>query len=179
MKKISPQSKSFIILVFIAVIGSFLCLRLWADLLDDQVVIVHATKPKTTQNKRVEITPVQPQIVNTSTWKTYTNKDLSLSFLYKPDWKILPIKTKAGFTVIQIDPGAKFFNIKIYISPKEFYLMDGLPTKTENIAGQEAYNVNNQLYGIKAHSLFYTFDIGQSLSLTPDFDALVNSVEFQ
>ena len=55
--------------------------------------------------------------------------------MYSPDWKILPLK-KNGFTVLQVDPGAKYYNIKIYVSPKEFYIMDGLPTTAETIDNQ-------------------------------------------
>ncbi len=57
--------------------------------------------------------------------------------------------------------------------------MDGLPTKTETISGENALNVSNALYGITANNLYYTFDVGLSMSLLPDFDALVHSVKFE
>jgi hypothetical protein len=56
--------------------------------------------------------------------------------------------------------------------------MDGLPTTTETIGGQTALNANNALYGLQANNLYYTFDIGLSMSLLPDFNALVHSVKF-
>ena len=90
----------------------------------------------------------------------------------------MPAVNKNGFTILQVDPGPRFYNIKIYISPKEFYIMDGVPAKTETIGGQTALNADNALYGIEANNIYYTFDVGLSMSLVPDFDALVHSVKF-
>jgi len=115
---------------------------------------------------------------DTTGWPTYTDKESGLSFQYKPGWKVLaPIK-KAGFRIIQIDPGKKYYNIKIYISPEQFYIMDGLPATGETIGGAPALNVNNALYGIRANNLYYTFDVGLSMSLLPDFNGLVHSATF-
>jgi hypothetical protein len=176
MKKVSAQSKSFIILFALAVFGTYLCLALWPrsinPLSTPETIIRYDLPNKTPQ--ALSATPI-----STEGWKNYSNKDLHLSFMYSPSWKILPVKTISGFSVLQIDPGAKYYNIKIYLSPKEFYLMDGLPTQQETIDGQPAQNVENALYGIKANNLFYTFDVGLSMSLVPEFDALVHSVKFE
>ena len=56
--------------------------------------------------------------------------------------------------------------------------MGGLPLQSDTIDGQPAVEVSNLLYGVKDGSYYYTFDVGLSTSLKPDFDALVHSVQF-
>ncbi|MFA5991350.1 MAG: hypothetical protein WC794_03840 [Candidatus Doudnabacteria bacterium] len=180
MSKLSSQTKSFIVLFGLAVIGTYLCTMLWPDIASfnfKSYTYQYSPIPKNLDKPiaQAESAPV----VDTATWKDYSNTDLGLSFKYKPDWKVKDVITKKDFKIIEIDPGAKFYNIKIYVSPKEFYVMEGLPTKTETIAGKEALNVNDLLYGIKTDTNYYTFDIGLSLSLVPDFMAMVHSVQFQ
>lgn len=182
MNKLSPQSKSFIVLFGIAVVGTYVCLMLWGNLFKTSSTTYNNSKPNANPQTIVADASVgYPPVpyVDTSAWKNYTNAENHLSFLYKPGWKVLPEKKGGGFTVLQVDPGAKYYNIKIYISPKEFYIMDGLPTKTETIDGKETLNVGNALYGITANNLYYTFDVGLSMSLVPDFNALVHSVKFE
>ena len=180
MSKFSLQTKSFIILLSLAIVGSYLCTMLWPDLASFAYKTYNYNASPTVQDvgNQVMEDPAVPT-VDTSSWKEYSNTDYGFSFKYKPDWKVLNITAKKDFQVLEIDPGAKFYNIKIYISPKEFYVMEGLPTKTETIDGKETLNVSNLLYGIKTDKYYYTFDIGYSLSLTPDFVALVHSVKFQ
>lgn len=180
MSKFSSQTKSFIVLFGLVIIGSYLCIMLWPDIASFNYKSYTYQSAPTPQNfsKPTIQAPTVPT-VDTSTWKDYSNANLGLSFKYKPDWKVKDIEAKKDFKIIEIDPGPKFYNIKIYISPKEFYVMEGLPTKTETIAGKEALNVNNLLYGIKTDANYFTFDVGLSLSLTPDFVAMVHSVQFQ
>ncbi len=180
MSKFSPQTKSFIVLFSLAVVGTYLCTMLWPDLASFSYKSYTYQASPTIQNinnDAVQI-PAIP-VVDVTNWKEYQNTDYGFSFKYNPDWKVKTITTKKDFKILEIDPGAKYYNIKIYISPKEFYVMDGLPTKTETIAGKEALNVSNILYGIKSGDNYFTFDIGLSLSLTPDFVAMVHSVKFQ
>jgi hypothetical protein len=182
MSKISPQSKSFIALFGAAVVLTYVCLLLWANL----SLSLSNTSNYAGYNLNASKTPDAAQsqaqavpAVDTSNWKTYTDKQDGLSFSYEPDWKVLTAQNKNGFKILQIDPGAKYYNFKIYINPKQFYIMDGLPSKTETIDGQPALNVGNALYGILANNMRYTFDIGYSMTLIPNFDAMVHSVKFK
>ena len=162
-------------LFVVALLGVGFSLMLWPDLSDSPNYSPHS-RPVVTDT---ELAPLTPAPVDTSAWKTYENEKFGMSFKYKDGWKILPATSKDGFTVLQVDPGTKYYNMKIYVSPKEFYIMDGLPATTETISGQTALNVNNALYGIKANGLYYTFDLGLSMSLLPYFNALVHSVQFE
>jgi hypothetical protein len=182
MSKLAPQTKSFIIIFCIAVVGTYLCLTLWWLLNSgsgNRIYSGYSTIPYAANSAQPAAQPAPVLPVNTSAWKTYSNSDYHLSFAYDPAWKVLPVTQQKEFSVLQIDPGPTHFNIKIYISPKGFYLMDSLPAKSETIGGQAALNVNNTLYGIKANNLYYTFDVGLSMGLLPEFDALVHSVKFQ
>ncbi len=178
MQKISTPTKSFIILLFIAVFGTIFSLNMWGEnKTPNNSYNTNNSQTQPDQTVTIEDVPPEP-VVDTSTWKTYTNSKLNFSFKYKPDWKVLSPTVKQDYTILQIDPGKKYYNIKIYVSPKDYYVMSGLPFTTESIAGQEAMNVSNLLYGIKYNNNFYTFDIGLSVSLKADFKALVHSVTF-
>ncbi len=185
MPKISPQSKSFIILFSLIIISSYLCLTMWLLLLSTpHSASVYGSNYRVISYGNFSAAPAavpsaKPQPpVNVSGWPVYTNSEYGFSFQYKPGWKVLPAVQSKGFTVLQVDPGIRYYNIKIYISPAQFYAMDDLPATSETIDGQTASNVSNALYGIKANGLYYTFDVGWSMSLVPDFDGLVHSVKF-
>lgn len=185
MQKTSPQTKSFIILLTIALVGTYVCLILYNRIVNpgsefsyyplpkgyEQVLYSQRSNPKTA-------TVISEPVVDTSLWKDYSNKTYNFSFKYKPGWKVLPTKKVKGFDVVQIDPGSKFYNFKVYVSQKEFYVMDGLPLADATIGGLPAKEISGVLYGVKNDPYFYTFDIGYSLSLKPEFDAMVNSVSF-
>ena len=188
MPDISPQTKSFIILSALAVFCVCLSLVLWFNLstpphdsydsLSFNYAHYRISPARQFPNSSLKAQIARPQKVDTANWKTYVNTEYGFSFQYRPDWKILkPIK-KHGYTVFRVDPGKKYYNIKIFANPEEFYIMGGLPAKSEIIAGVPALNVNNALYGIVANNLHYTFDVGLSMRLLPDFNALVHSVKF-
>lgn len=182
--KASIQTKSFIALLLFATIGTYICIVLWGSEIYQKVgknQAVYNPANYRVSNKPTQVSQAQAtaiEAIDTSTWSDYTNTDFGLNFKYKPDWKILKPVTKNGFTVIQLDPGSKYFNIKIYVSENSFYIMDGLPTQEETINGFKALNVNNALYGLNVNNLFFTFDVGLSMSLVPEFNALVRSVKF-
>jgi hypothetical protein len=178
MHKISPQTKSFIFLLSVALVGTYLCLLLANNLKQHQVAtpsdlneIIYP--PKTTASA----TAPDP-IVDTSDWKTYTNKSLGLNFKYKPGWQVKPAVKKGDFYVTEVDPGTKYYNIKIYTSKTGFYAMDSLPTKEVTVGGKTAQDVSDMLYGVQNTPYYYTFDLGLSVSLKPEFNGLVKSVSF-
>lgn len=184
-KKLSPQSKSFIIFLSLAVIGVYLCLMLWwgSQPLSPYPGTTHVPPGAKHSSAVLNQASAASQIsaapaVDTSNWKTYANKTYGFSFQYKPGWQVKPSTKKAGFEIVQVDPGAKLYNIKIYISPSQFYGMDALPAKTATINNVDALDVNDALYGIKYNGNYFTFDVGLSMSLVPEFNALVHSVKF-
>lgn len=113
-----------------------------------------------------------------SNWPGFQSAVLGLKFNHPPEWKLVAPKKEGDFTVIELDPGKKYFNIKIYASEKQYYVMDGLPFSETLIGGKEAKNVSDFLYGVKANGYYFTFDLGRSLSLAPNFHALLESVKF-
>jgi|GEM_PF-1686484 len=182
--KISPQTKSFIILFTLAVVGTYICIILYRNQNSNLRTTAYSILPggytpspaDKTESIAVADAPV-PKI-DISSWSEYTNKDYGFSFKYKPEWKIAAGKKVGEFSVIEVDPGAKYYNFKIYISTQEFYIMNGLPLKHEIIGGVTADNASDLLFGIKKEPYFLTFDLGYSLSLKPEFNAMVKSVSF-
>jgi len=184
-KNASPQTKSFVILAALAIVGTYVCLAIGGKIfslssknqaLPDQQIVTYVQDRGNSLISQAKAT--EPEI-DTSQWKSYSDNKFGISFKYNPDWQIKSWVEKDGYNVLEIDPGKKFYNIKIYENSGSFYVMDGLPTVEAQIGGYKAYNVSNLLYGVVANDKYFTFDIGLSLSLEPQFQALVNSVKFE
>jgi hypothetical protein len=181
LKNISAPSKSFLILFLIALFGTFFCLNLWLNAGTD---LVYQDQPASHDYTKVKKTlspeqKMEKPSVDTSGWQTYTNKNYGFSFLYQPDWKVLSAKKQGDFVLIQIDPGKKYYNFKIYINTKEFYGLTSIPMQNSSVDGVQGITANGLLFGVKNGQYFYTFDIGSSTTLQPEFQAMVESVKFQ
>ncbi len=187
-KKFSPQTLSFIILFAIAIIGTYVSLNVAGKLNRSK----QQNNPQSVQNEQTDNYKINSvaantaqakglepeQAADTTNWKTFTDEKYKISFKINPDWQVKATGIKDGFYVIEVDPGKKFYNIKIYISQKGYFALDGLPGTEEAIGGQKATNINNVLFGVKKDNYYYTFDIGLSMSLKPQFLGLVRSVTF-
>ncbi len=180
MAKTSPQTKSFVILFLIAIIGTYLSVRFYNNIQKDNLGQYQAInyEGQTKQNEEVIRKVEASELVDTSIWLEYTNEKYNFSFKYKPDWKVLQAKAYDNYDLIEIDPGRRFYNIKIYISPVGFAAMGGLPQEQVRVDGVVAKNVSDMLYGIKHGELYYTFDLGLSVSLADDFNTLVSTLSF-
>jgi len=182
MSKSSPQTKSFVILLVIAVVGTYLSVSIYNSERDDtvsekEVVAGHTVIEYKENNPIIKIAEAT-ELAEASDWPLYTNEDLSLSFKYNPDWKVLEPEEFEQYTLIEIDPGRRFYNIKIYVSDIGYASMKGLPLEPIQVDGVVAKNVNNLLYALEKNNVYYTFDLGMSLSLTKDFNTLVSTVGF-
>ncbi len=182
-QKFSPQTTSFILLASTALFGGFLVILISSQVLKNEAYYIKDQgaqqkppqdyNPITTASASTEIV-----LPDTSKWKDHRYTVYGINFKTPADWKVTLPKKQGDFEVGEINPGSKFQNIKIYISKKDFYVMDGLPAVKATIGGQPCLNVSNLLYGVSANGYYFTFDIGKSVSLTPEFNAIVKSVEF-
>jgi hypothetical protein len=183
--KPAPQTKSFIILAIVAILGTFLAVFIDRELALNSLSYRSKNFVNVNSGQQNNLAGQQTQIpkqsaIDTSDWNEYTDDKFNFSFNFPPDWKVLaPAKKKGDFYVLEIDPGKKFYNILVYISSKDYYALSGVPIITEAINGITAINLNNVVYGIQANDYYYTFDIGSSLSLQPMFQALVHTVKFE
>ncbi len=190
-RKISPQSKSFIVLFSVAVVGTVVCAGLARYLTiryQDDGYTLYPYPPKYLVNKPMvkqpPTTPPPPQsepvvpTVDTSDWKVYTASKYNFQFRYDPSWNIKNGGKKDGYDILEVDPGKKYYNFKIYVSPTDYYIVDGLPATDQTIGGKQAKNIQNMLYAIQDDNLRLTFDLGMSLSLRPQFKAMVESLKF-
>jgi hypothetical protein len=185
MKQISAQSKSFIVLSTIAIVGT-LCAVVYSQvttvkrLEEKENIKAHKQGYETEENSNPA--KKSAEAVDVSKWKQYTDDQHSFSFMYKPDWKVkAPVTTKDGYYLVEIDPGPRFDNIKIYVSDNNYYVMEGLPLEPKVLGTstkKPALSVSDLLYGMEDGGLYYTFDLGASLSLQPYFKAMVDSVKF-
>jgi hypothetical protein len=131
------------------------------------------------QDKKPEVKDASTvTAVDTSSWVLYQDPSYGFSFLHDPAWTVKPEADKGDYKLIEIDPGKQFFNIDIYISQKDYYIMDGLPVVDTDINGKSFKNVSNMLFGTFNAPYYFTFDLGKSASLLPSFYALVHTLKF-
>ncbi len=114
----------------------------------------------------------------TDDWKRGDIPQLKLAVLLPPNWKILSAKKLGAFTVVELDPGKQFYNVKIYAGPEPMGT-GGLKLVDTKIDGSPAAKTaDGLLYTVLHGGTYYTFDLGASLSLLPQFTAIVNSATF-
>ena len=118
-------------------------------------------------------------VVDTSDWVDYYNEKYSLAFKHDPDWKVRSLTNRDGYYVIEIDPGVKYDNFRIYISADDYFALSGVPLQKSILAGKEALDLEGQVLGVMDNSTYFTFELGASLSLKPHFQALLKTVEFR
>lgn len=174
-KNMSPQTKSFIVLFSIAVVGCYVAFKL--DLGVSREITEFYKKRE--EKKVTEIQqPMEKKNISTEDWKTYTNENLGLSFKIPETWKVKEgEKTPDGFSVLEIDPGQNYYNFKIYSNPESFYAINSLPAERVDINGTLAINVKNMIYGIKTAKAYVTFDLDVSLALEEEFNAMVHTIK--
>lgn len=183
MKPISLQTKSFLILLLLAVAGTgatYLVAKKGTvqkpfSQVDSINYYAGEQKPADSEAAPVATKPI-PE-VSTEGWKEYTDSKYHFSFRYNPAWKISSSTLKNGWYTLVLDPGPKYDNIRIYVSDQGFFAMDSLPVKEETFGSNKVINALDLVYGIKANDEYLTFDLGASLSLQPQLRALVNTVK--
>lgn len=184
----SAQNKSFIALLLISIFGIvFLFSK------NDKLLVYNQNQNSFDQNFQVtknknfnEYSLVKPanaffepeSVIDTSKWNSYKNDTYGFSFIYNPNWKIIDFKKQGEFNVLEIDPGRKYFNFKVFVSPREYYTMDGLPLLDVEINGKKAVSVSDILFGVNHNNNFFTFDLGLSLTQRHEFRAMIKSLKF-
>ncbi len=188
LPKISPQSKSFLVLFAIAVIGSYMSLIVtkFSDLtaftepgqnnLNKNYTQINYNQ--NTTNLKQDLPDLDVPSVSTENWKSYSDLSYHFSFLYPPTWKVQKLIYKNGFYNISINTGVKLSTVNIYISNKSFFAVENLPYTIKTIGGMEAIDIQGILYGFNKNGIYYTFDLGNSTKLKPEFETLVRSVTF-
>jgi hypothetical protein len=178
-KHLSLESRSFIILFTIAVFGVFASWFMYKDYSKPTSLFETVKTPALPIPQAIKKPQSEPTItIDTADWKTYTNTEYKFEFKYKPEWKIKSINNQNGYYVVEIDPGAKYSNIHIYISQDDYYALSDLPAEKTQVAGKEALSLDGMVLGVKDNANYFTFDLGVSLTLKPLFEAMVNSVKF-
>jgi hypothetical protein len=196
--KFSSQTKSFIILFLIAFLGAYICLIVARnsnfpaglaaiEIVQQQYYQKLGNAPAATTSpfsysaaNYPSYLPVDSTTtVDISGWKTYTDTTYNFSVKYPPAWKVLKPDTEKGYYVVNFDPGAKFYNVKIYVGPQGYFALENMPYITITIAGEKTIDIEGVLYGLMHGNNYYTFDQGYSQSIKPEFEALVKSLEFR
>lgn len=185
MPEMTSQTKTFLLLVILAALGTYGASRLAAERQDQTTPLPYrgyqVTRYEQKASDRTTEKPAEaeaPKPADTTGWRSYTNESLGLSFALPPAWKVLPVKRRSGYDVITIDPGQKFSNLEFYVSPNGYYAMGGLPTSEATVGGKPGLTVKHLLYGTQNDGRYYTFDLGYSLTLQPEFESIVGSVAF-
>lgn len=176
---LSTQTKSFFLLLLIAVGSSYVALVLTREILP---VLSIAQDPQQTINSKSEVLGESAEAkLDVSDWKTYSDTTYPLSFKYPKTWTVTTYSATdptIGYIIVLNSDKAGADHIRIYINKKSFLAMDGLPTTKITVNKIPAVGVSdNMLVGIKQANNFITFDLGTSSVLKPYFKAILNTVE--
>ena len=179
---LSTQTKSFFLLLLIAVGSSYVALVLTREILP---VLSIAQTPLNSQQKintKSEVLGESAEVkLDTIDWKTYSDSTYPLSFKYPKTWTATTysaVDPTIGYIIVLNSDKANADHIRIYINKKSFLAMDGLPTTKITVNKIPAVGVSdNMLVGIKQANNFITFDLGASSILKPYFKAILNTVE--
>lgn len=177
----SPQTKSFITLIIIAAVFSGAVFYFSKYGTRPQPVLTQADTPSLSDSKDNNITKNSDLApTDVKNWQEYSDQNSSLSFKYPSSWEVKTHKsTNPDLDIIVIDPGNEQDHLRIYITADNYFAADGLTKQKTQVAGQEAWTVEDLLFGVKTGSEYYTFDLGSSLKLKPTLKAIISTVAFK
>lgn len=178
MRHIPRSSRNFIGLVVITFALTYIALSLSsykADILLRDI----QTQTQTESDKLTTPQEIPRPLLDTTDWKSYIDKNYPISFLYPKTWKISSSVNKFGLYDIYLNPGAKFYDIHIYISPKTYAGLAGLPQTPTKVGQQTGFSVSPNLIGIKVGESYYTFDGSMNSTHTDEFNTLLSTVKFE
>ncbi len=182
MRHIPRSSRIFIGLVIITFALTYIALSLSsykADfILQDLQSQAQTSKDKLNASGQTPQETPRP-LLDTTDWKTYIDKNYPISFLYPKTWKVSSSINKLGFYDIYLNPGAKYFDIHIYIDAKSYAGLEGLPQTPTKVGQQTGFSVSQNLIGIKVGESYYTFDGSMNSTHTDEFNTLLSTVKFE
>lgn len=179
----TKQTRSFTIVVCIAVLAAYAAVLVSRAVKKDIELAVtsdekiqQSQKPQPTQT----VKSAQDRSVDTSSWITYSAAPAyPISFKVPSDWTSkMTTAQNDTLHIIVLHPPTSSDNIRVYISQKSYFAMDGITTTPKQFNGNAAISRDDILVGMKYAKNYYTFDIGQALELRPEFSALLGTVTF-
>ncbi len=166
MINLSPQSKSFILVLILLLLATYGAIQLAERFKVDRIPNTQAT------HDMVGVLP-------TEDWTPYIDNAYPLVFKYPPTWKVENITTEPDYYVIAITPKGKSTEMRVYINDQDFYALNGLQSAPQRIGGHEATSYGQMLSAAKVGKYYYTFDAGLDTSLVPEFQTILSTVEFR
>jgi hypothetical protein len=167
MTYFSTESKSFIILIILIVLASWGSIKLTQQYRNDRLpeVPIHQA--------------VEPTGVSTLDWHSYVDPVYPLVFKYPKGWTVQEIKAEPDFYVIALTPKNSDAEMRVYINNFDYFALNGLPSKPRRVGNEPGLGYGETLASAKVGKYFYTFDGGLDTSLVPEFQSLLNTVEFR
>ena len=165
MKHISPQSKSFILVLLFVLLSAYGAITLAKKY---QAEFRPAESPT-----NEGVSPVA-----TTDWKTYTDDSYLLSFQYPGDWSVSGSDTVPGFYVIAVRSRDNS-EFRIYINDRNYFAMQGLKTEPITIGGKSGGKFGETIAAVKVAQYYYTFDATFAKQHQEEFKALLESVSFK
>jgi hypothetical protein len=118
---------SFIILVALAAIATFAAIYATKNI-SEPIENSSLENSVLEENRLQNIQPTAAEL-DVSTWKSYTDKNYFLSFKYPSTWQVKTYQNRNGFDIIVLEPNNARDNIRIYVSPENYFALQGLPSK--------------------------------------------------
>lgn len=177
MRHIPRSSRIFIGVLAITMLVTYIALH-FATYVADQTLLNSPEIKYKDKTQDVEVEPEQPKL-STEDWKSYKDKTYPISFLYPKTWTVKSSTNKLGFYDIVLNPGAKFYDMHVYVSDKSYYGLEGLKENHVKIGDRDGIKASDNLFGVKAGETYYTFDGTMNTTQSAELTTLLDTVKFE
>ena len=175
MKHLSSTTRTFVVLLIVTLLLTYLALTLSRNQQTynsvDEVTNKSVTSPATVETPSI--------MVSTNDWTEYQDKEYPLSFSHPKTWTVSTDANRVkGYHTVVINPPSTAKNIYIYVSDYNYLALQGLKLTPFKVANAEGVKVNDTLVGAKAGDYYYTFDGSMNESQYKEFTTILATVEF-
>lgn len=176
MKHIPYSSRIFIGILIITMLITYIALHFATYVAD--YTLRNSPELRSNQHEQ-EVKAKQRNKLDTSDWKSYEDKTYPLTFLYPKTWTTKSTVNEQEFYDIVLNPGAKFYDIHIYVSTDGYYGLEGLKQTPILIGNRQGFSASENLAGIKVGEYYYTFDGSMNTTQADEFYTLLDTVKFE
>lgn len=118
--------------------------------------------------------------LNATGWENYSDPSGQFSIKYPNNWTFHEQQIENGklvrFSPITVSDASN--QIKIFIMDNGYFGIDGLPTTSVSVDGEQGIMIDESLYGFEHNDKYITLDAGYDIKAKPYFASMIKSINF-
>ncbi len=192
MHNLSSQTRTFVLVLFFALISAYGALALNSRLnwLTFPIIerVATDTEPEVIEenfNDNINAQNEQPaqlvkfedpEALKLENWIEYDSNQYTLTFKHPRTWLVTFKELDEDYDLVEIQP-ANGPTMKIYISTANYFALDGLQRTTTTVGNRTGFTIDNIIYGVKVGTNFFTLDNAENNSYNQQFAEIVKSLK--